>query len=42
VVTGCTQPRLGGGDELWHERGGKEGGVGCVEMMRGQGAFYSC
>jgi hypothetical protein len=31
-----------GGDELWCERGGKEGGVGCGEMRRGQGAFYRC
>jgi predicted component of type VI protein secretion system len=28
-----------GGDELWRERGGKEGGVGCCEMRRGRGAF---
>jgi hypothetical protein len=31
-----------GGGELHHERGGKEGGVGCGEMRRGQGAFYRC
>jgi hypothetical protein len=24
-----------GGDELWRERGGKKGGVGCGEMRRG-------
>jgi hypothetical protein len=31
-----------GGGELWRERGGKEGGVGCAEMRRGRGAFYRC
>jgi hypothetical protein len=31
-----------GGGELWRERGGKEGGVGCGEMRRDRGAFYKC
>jgi hypothetical protein len=31
-----------GGDKLWCERGGKEGGVGCSEMRCGKGAFYRC
>jgi hypothetical protein len=31
-----------GGGELRHERGGKEGSVGCDEMRRGRGAFYRC
>jgi hypothetical protein len=34
--------KVRGDDELRHERGGKEGGVGCGEMRRGQGAFYRC
>jgi hypothetical protein len=32
--------RDGGG--LRRERGGKEGGVGCVEVRRDRGAFYRC
>jgi hypothetical protein len=28
--------------ELLHERGGKEGGVGCGGVRRGWGAFYRC
>jgi hypothetical protein len=31
-----------GGGELWHERGGKEGGVACGEVRCGLGAFYRC
>jgi hypothetical protein len=31
-----------GGGELWRERGGKEGGVGCGEVTCGRGAFYRC
>jgi hypothetical protein len=31
-----------GGGELWSERGGKEGGVGCGEVRHDQGAFYRC
>jgi hypothetical protein len=31
-----------GGGELRHERGGKEGGVGCSEVRRGRGTFYRC
>jgi hypothetical protein len=34
--------KVRGGDELRHERGGKDGGVGCGEMRRGRGAFYRC
>jgi hypothetical protein len=30
------------GGEVWCERGGKEGGVGCGEMRRDRGAFYRC
>jgi hypothetical protein len=30
------------GGELWHERGGKEGGVGCGEVRCYRGAFYRC
>jgi hypothetical protein len=32
--------RVGG--ELWHERGQKEGGVGCGEVRHGRGAFHRC
>jgi hypothetical protein len=28
--------------ELQHERGEKEGGVGCSEVRRGWGTFYRC
>jgi hypothetical protein len=30
------------GGVLWHERGAKEGGVGCGVVRRGRGAFYWC
>jgi hypothetical protein len=31
-----------GGGKLRCKRGGKEGGVGCGELRRDQGAFYRC
>jgi hypothetical protein len=31
-----------GGGELWCERGGKEGGVGCEWVRCGRGTFYRC
>jgi hypothetical protein len=31
--------KVHGGGELWHERGGKEGGVGCGEIRRGRVPF---
>jgi hypothetical protein len=34
--------KVRGEGELWHERGGKEGGVGCGEVRRSQGTFYRC
>jgi hypothetical protein len=34
--------KVRGGGELRHERGGKEGGVGCGEVRHGRGAFYRC
>jgi hypothetical protein len=38
----ATAMKAHGGEELWRERGGKEGGVGCGEVRRDRGNFYRC